>query len=61
MFDYSYRYTDEVIAENATNPLRGEDNTIGNETEKASNKNERQGKIIKTKKTIKKGKKIGIQ
>ena len=38
MFDYSYRYTDEVIAENATNLLHSEDNTIGNEKEKASNK-----------------------
>jgi hypothetical protein len=37
-----------------TNPLHNEDNTIGNEKEKASEKKERKGKIIETKK----GKKI---
>jgi len=56
MFDYSYRYTDEVIAENGTNPLYGEDNTIGNEKENALNKKGKKRKKIENKNKIKREK-----
>ena len=49
--------TAEVIAENATNPLHGEYNTIGNEKKKATTKKDQKGKRIETKKQEKEGKK----
>jgi hypothetical protein len=36
--------TAEIIAETATNPLHGEDNTIGNEKEKALNEKRKKRK-----------------